>query len=73
MNASSSATQHRDETKDWVLTTFKWLWLLQQQAAHGGGSGDGSDGGDSKDVESDREMRDVVPTSTGHLLQTAWG
>ena len=74
VNASSSAAHHRDETKDWVLSTFKWLWMLQQQAGEGGSGGDDSgDGGGSKDVESDREMRDVVPTSTGHLLQTAWG
>lgn len=52
-NASSA---HRDEMKSWLLTAFKWLWLLQEEAGE-------SDGGSEMSAR-----RVVVPSSVGHLL-----
>ena len=55
-NANST---HRDEMKGWLLTTFKWLWLLQREAGRG-------------DREESIPPQELLSSGVGHLLLTTW-
>lgn len=61
-DVTNSSSSHRDEMKGWLLTTFKWVWLLQREAG-------------KSDAESEMSAllpRDAIPSTVGHVLLTTW-
>ena len=58
MDVTNSSSSHHDEMKGWLLTTFKWVWLLQNEARKI----------DGKLETSVPPSRDVISSTAGHLL-----